>query len=145
MGKLNIINEMKKEELKPPEFKESCNYFHIIFYRPQDLEEKLTKRTSGAIGDLNVAKNVPNNVAKNVGRNVDINAPKNDPNVPKNVPKQYRLEIILDKIKKNMKITKKLLAKELGVNEKTIFRDLETLKQQNKIAFTGSKKSRKWN
>jgi len=61
---------MKKEELEPPKFQESCNYFYIIFNRPQDLEEKLTKRASGAIRDLNVAKNVPNNVAKNVGKKI---------------------------------------------------------------------------
>ena len=43
-GTLNIMKEMKKEELQMPEFKEYDSYFHIIFNRPKDLEDKLTKR-----------------------------------------------------------------------------------------------------
>ncbi|MHB8280093.1 MAG: ATP-binding protein, partial [Candidatus Humimicrobiaceae bacterium] len=120
-GTLNIIKEMKKEELELPEFDESNNYFHIIFKRPKDLEEKLTRDSSNKYNGLNAPKNVAINV-----------------------PKNKRLEIILEKINNNISFTKRSLAKELNVDEKTIFRDLEILKQQNKIIFIGSKKSGSW-
>ena len=120
-GTLNIIKEMKKEELQLPEFDESNNYFHIIFKRPKDLEERLTRENTAKYSGLNVPINVGTNVAKNVGRT-------------------ERLEIILNKIKNNIRFTIKSLAKELTVNEKTIERDLELLKKQNKIIQIGSKR-----
>ncbi len=136
-GTLNIINEMKKEELELPKFRQSGNYFTIIFKRPQNLEEKLTKLTSGIridLGDfknvdINVPKNVPNNVGKNVG---------------KNVGRKERILKILNYIENGHKFTIKSLAKELEVTEKTIERDLEILKKENKIIFIGSKKSGSW-
>ena len=128
-GILNIIKEMKKEELRSPKFEESSNYFHIIFKRPKDLEERLTKRTSGVKKGLNVPKNVGTNVAINDA---------------KNVAKNQRLEIIVEKIKNNIRFTKRSLATELNVDRKTIERDLEILKQQNKIIFIGSRKSGSW-
>ena len=72
-----------------------------------------------------VAKNVPKNVAKNVG-------------------KTERLEVILSKVKNNIQFTIKTLAKDFAVNEKTIERDLELLKKQNKIIHIGSKKTGFW-
>jgi len=120
-GTLNIMKQLKAEELQLPEFKEYFNYFHITFNRPKNLEEKLTKETTGIYNGLNVPKNVS-----------------------KNVPKNKRLEMILEKIKNNVHFTKRSLAKEFNVNEKTIFRDLELLKKRNKIIFIGSKKSGFW-
>lgn len=103
------------------ELEESNGYFHIIFKRPENLEEKLAGKTSGISGGLSVAKNVGINVGKN-----------------------RRLEAILDKIKNNIRFTIKSLAREFKVNEKTIERDLEILKRQNKIIFIGSKKTGSW-
>jgi len=124
-GTLNIIKEMKKEELQLPEFEESNNYFHIIFKRPKDLEEKLTRESTAKYSGLNVPINVGTNVGTNVGRT-------------------ERLEVILNKVKNNIQFTIKSFAKEFAVNEKTIERDLELLKKQNKIIFIGSKKTGFW-
>ncbi|MBM3710393.1 MAG: HTH domain-containing protein [Actinobacteria bacterium] len=88
-----------------------------IFKRPKDLEEKLTKKTSGIYNELNVAKNVG---------------------------KTERLESILEKIRNNVRFTIKSLSKEFSVNEKTIERDLELLKKQNKIIFIGGKRTGFW-
>jgi ATP-dependent DNA helicase RecG len=65
-------------------------------------------------------------------------------NVPKNVPKnsEERRDLILEKIKKGINFTKRELADEFNVNDKTIQRDLDKLK--NKIEFIGSKKTGKW-
>jgi ATP-dependent DNA helicase RecG len=132
-GTLNIIKEMEKEELQLPKFKESNSYFHIVFNRPKDLEEKLTRKTPKLSINPFATKNVGINVANNVANNV-----------AKNVAKKERLEIILEKLKKNIIFSKRSLASELNVDRKTIERDLEILKQQNKIIFIGSKKSGSW-
>ena len=91
----------------------------------KDLEEKLTRKTPklgiNPFATINVANNVANNVAK-----------------------KERLEIILEKLKKNIIFSKRSLATELNVDKKTIERDLEILKQQNKIIFIGSRKSGSW-
>ena len=65
-------------------------------------------------------------------------------NVAKNYNPQERKEIIIDKIKSNIKFTKRSLASELNVDNKTIERDLEVLKKEKKIIFIGSKRSGKW-
>jgi ATP-dependent DNA helicase RecG len=57
---------------------------------------------------------------------------------------KQRLEIIIERIKHDIRFTKRSLAEELEVDKKTIERDLELLKQQNKILFIGSKKSGYW-
>jgi len=54
------------------------------------------------------------------------------------------LEIILEKIKNNIHFTKRSLATELNVDRKTIERDLELLKKQNKIIFIGSRRAGFW-
>ena len=71
----------------------------------------------------------PKNVAKNVAKFYDISA---------------RKEIILNKIQNGIRFTKRSLALELNVDRKTIERDLEILKKENKIVFVGSKKSGIW-
>ena len=120
-GTLNIMKQLKAEELQLPEFKEYFNYFHITFNRPKNLEEKLTKETTGIYNGLNVPKNVGINVGKT-----------------------ERLEVILSKVKNNIRFTIKSLAKDFAVDEKTIERDLELLKKRNKIIFNGSKRSGFW-
>jgi len=50
----------------------------------------------------------------------------------------------MEKVKNNIKFTKRSLATELNVDRKTIERDLELLKKQNKIIFTGGKRTGFW-
>ncbi len=59
----------------------------------------------------------------------------------KNVPKDKRKEIILKKIKDQEPFTLGTLADEIGVNRKTVNRDIEELKQDGKIKFIGPKRS----
>ncbi|MHB8279517.1 MAG: HTH domain-containing protein [Candidatus Humimicrobiaceae bacterium] len=51
---------------------------------------------------------------------------------------------MIDKIKNSKNFTIKTLSKEFKVTDKTIERDLEILKKENKIVFTGNKKSGYW-
>ena len=59
----------------------------------------------------------------------------------KSVGKKERENLILKKIKTNKPFTLVTLAKEFGVNEKTIERDIEGLKRISKIKFIGTKRS----
>ena len=52
--------------------------------------------------------------------------------------------MILDKLKLDTKFTKRSLALEMGVDRKTIERDLEVLKKEKKIVFVGNKKTGTW-
>ncbi|MCK5449868.1 putative DNA binding domain-containing protein [Candidatus Pacearchaeota archaeon] len=67
-------------------------------------------------------------------------------NVPENVPENVpdRLETIRDFISENDKIKISELAKKLDVNEKTIKRDIEKLKERGLIERVGSAKSGSW-
>ena len=64
-------------------------------------------------------------------------------NVPGNVPGK-RHEIIIKMIKNNNKITIKEFAKQLKVNTKTIKRDLEKLKKDNRLKRIGPDKGGYW-
>lgn len=68
------------------------------------------------------------------------NVPKS---VSKNVPKD-RVLLILEKIKENPSITVKELALLLDVNEKTVKRDIEKLKEEDKVQRIGSARKGKW-
>ena len=59
----------------------------------------------------------------------------------KNVGKKERKNLILEKVIANELFTLVTLSKELGVNEKTIERDIEELKRAGKIRFVGPKRS----
>ena len=59
----------------------------------------------------------------------------------KSVGKKERIYSILEKIRANEPFTLITLAKEFGVNEKTIERDIEELKKDGRIRFVGSKRS----
>ncbi|WP_324170840.1 Fic family protein [Sulfurimonas sp.] len=75
---------------------------------------------------------------------VIFEAIKNVPNdVSKNVPKGREVSI-LNLIAENSKVTVKELALKFEVNEKTIKRDLEKLKEENKIKRIGSARSGYW-
>lgn len=68
------------------------------------------------------------------------NVPKIDPN---NVPKT-RLEQIVDIVEQNQDITIKELASKFELNEKTIKRDIEKLKDNNTIVRIGSSRKGYW-
>jgi ATP-dependent DNA helicase RecG len=72
------------------------------------------------------------NVGKDVGLNVGINVGLN------------RAEQILNLIRENNAITAEEMAALFSVTERTIDRDLSSLKKQNKIKRIGSKKSGHW-
>jgi len=64
-------------------------------------------------------------------------------NVPKNVPKK-RLDEIVKLIEKNKEITSIQIAERLKVSDKTIKRDMATLKEQGRLQRVGSLKSGHW-
>jgi len=68
------------------------------------------------------------------------NVPKD---VTKNVPKDRTL-LILENMKKNSSITIKELATIVGVNEKTVKRDIEKLKTEGKVTRVGSARKGTW-
>ena len=65
-------------------------------------------------------------------------------NVPLNVPLSERLHNIINCISENPIITAKEIAEKLGVNEKTIKRDISELKEKNILIREGSKKTGSW-
>ncbi|MDP2908213.1 MAG: ATP-binding protein [Nanoarchaeota archaeon] len=78
------------------------------------------------------------------GFTVQFTRPKNVPEtVPETVP-ENRLNIIIRHISNNDKVTIPALAKLLKVNEKTIKRDLEKLKANNKLKRVGPDKGGHW-
>ena len=72
--------------------------------------------------------NVGNDVGLNVGKNVGLK----------------RVDQILNLIKENSTITAEEMATIFNVTERTIDRDLSSLKKQNKLKRIGSKKSGYW-
>jgi len=71
-----------------------------------------------------------------------LNEPvKEEKNVGKNVGKNERQTLILKKVK-NGTFNQRVFALEMGVDVKTVERDVEDLK--DKIEFVGAKKSGKW-
>ena len=64
-------------------------------------------------------------------------------NVPENVP-ENRLESIIEMIKMNTNITMLDLSKKLGVNHKTIKRDIEKLKTLGILQRVGPAKGGHW-
>ena len=75
------------------------------------------------------------------------NVPVNSENVPvntENVPVNDRTSDIISLIIDNNKITYSQLSEKLGVNEKTIKRDMDKLKKLNKVERVGSDKTGEW-
>ena len=75
--------------------------------------------------------------------NKDGKATDNVPDVPDNVP-DNRLEKILKIIGNNNKILLQEISDQLNVSKRTIRRDIEKLKQQNKLKRIGSAKGGSW-
>ena len=78
------------------------------------------------LGDILEKKDVTKDVTKNV---------------TKDVTKEMRKEIILNLIKKNQEITNNEIAENLNLNRRTIIRDIEELKNENKIIRIGGRKT----
>ena len=74
---------------------------------------------------------------------VEKNIIPHQPPLLYNVPKD-RVEFILYKMSENKFITIKELAEILNVNEKTVKRDIEKLKEKNKIQRVGSAGKGEW-
>ncbi len=72
--------------------------------------------------------------------NVDEDVPEN---VPKNVPEK-RLDLIIELIKKDANISMYDMSKKIGVDHKTIKRDIEKLKKGCKIKRVGPAKGGHW-
>ena len=66
------------------------------------------------------------------------------PDVPKDDPKEERLKLIIELLKANPDVTMEKMSKKLFVTIKTIKRDIEELKSQNKIKRIGGRKSGHW-
>ena len=64
--------------------------------------------------------------------------------VPIDVPKEKRLKMIIVLIKENPGITQPTLANKFNVDLKTIKRDIEKLKTENKIIRIGGSKDGYW-
>ena len=62
----------------------------------------------------------------------------------KDVGKEKRQNMILIQIRNNPAVTINTLAEQLGINEKTVKRDIALLKKENKIARIDGRKSGKW-
>ena len=72
---------------------------------------------------------------------VDMNYEEKDQDVGQDVGQAKYLSEIIQLIRENNKITKATIAKELGVSEKTIEREM---KKTNKIVYIGSGYSGHW-
>jgi len=64
--------------------------------------------------------------------------------VPKDVPKESRVEYLLSLISENDRITISELAQRCKVSIKTIKRDIDFLKAENRLKRTGGRKEGKW-
>ena len=73
---------------------------------------------------------------------IRIYSNEKDVNVTDNVT--GREQVIFDKIKQDNKITTTQLANQLNISKRTILRDIEKLKQQNKIKRTGDERTGYW-
>ena len=98
-------------------------------FKKYGLKEPVFKESTGGIEVIVYSKDVGKDVGKNVG---------------KDVGKYERKNIILNKIKNKEKFTYVSLAKEIGVTEKTIERDLKELKKDVKVRFVGDKRTGHW-
>jgi ATP-dependent DNA helicase RecG len=138
-GFSRIIKAFKAIKLQIPVFENFQSGFRTVVYA-----EKLNVPDN----DTDVIDNVPDddtNVIDNVPDVPDniFDVPDNVPDVPDNVTEQ-RLKIIVELISQNSKILLNEIADKLKVSKRTIRRDIEKLKIQNKIIRIGSEKSGHW-
>ena len=89
-------------------------------------------------------KNTPTSASDRIVKNVTKNAPENAPeNVPENVPEK-RLSVIMELIKSDTGISMLVLAKKIGVDNKTIKRDITKLKTRGLLKRVGPAKGGHW-
>ena len=127
-----------------------------LFHRMRYME----RRGSGLKKILNETKNLPGytdylkprfhsdtsfrvtlynvNYNDTSGDNVVINV------VTNGATKEMRLESIIKVIESNNYITISMIAERLGINKRTVDRDIVTLKEQNRIKHVGSTKAGYW-
>ncbi|MEA3317640.1 MAG: putative DNA binding domain-containing protein [Bacteroidota bacterium] len=80
-------------------------------------------------------------IETNIKKNVLLNAPLN---APLNVPLNKRMDMIIKLVNDNKNITIEEMAAKCAVNDKTIKRDIEILKNNNILKRFGSKKTGYW-
>lgn len=110
----------------------------------------MSKRGFAELG-VKDSEHVTQNVTQNdadVTQNVTQNESKNDiQKIPKNKTKispAERLSEIIRLVKQNNTITRNELADKLKVTSRTISRDIEKLKEMNKLEYEGSAKKGRW-
>ena len=106
----------EKENAPFPEIEFNDNYFYVTFKQSHDY----LKLTSPEVKE----KRVPGHV-------------------PENVPEKRREDVLLI-MKKNDQVTIAELAKQFGVTEKTIKRDIEKLKKDDRLKRVGPDKGGYW-
>jgi ATP-dependent DNA helicase RecG len=113
------------------EFKEIGDGFMVtISYTKQKTSTDITEDA------LENSESVPEKTGKN-------HTVMGTENVPENVPEK-RLVVIIDLMKNNTKISMLELSKALGVNHKTIKRDIQILKAKGLIERVGPDKGGHW-
>ncbi len=129
---LKRIRELCAENgIEEPTYTASYSFFTATVRRGWDGQKDEVKRES--------SPNVPLNVPLN-----ERDDPLNVPLTEAAVPLSEREKNILDSIQTNPRITAKEISDMLGVNEKTIKRDIAELKEKKIIVREGSKKTGFW-
>ena len=131
----SICHTWEKESFRIPEYTELFNPDRTILKLPfnDDIWENDTDSVIDNVSDsVNVIDNVIGSVSDNVAYYVSDNRRK------------LRKEELIEILKKDGAITVSKLATELGVSERTILRDIESLKNENRISREGSDISGYW-
>ena len=107
-----------------------------------DKQPEYSISDNGIIVTLyNMNYNEKENEAQNDGINEEINE---EINVGQKLNTEERKNIILKLIEKNEKISIQQIVEKIEVSKSTVERDLNELKEENKIEYVGSRKSGKW-
>jgi len=129
----DLFHRMRYMERRGSGLKKIINETESLPGYKDELKPKFRSDTSFRVTIYNVNYNaVGLNVGKGVGLNVGINVGLK------------RADQILNLIKENSTITAEEMATIFNVTERTIDRDLSSLKKQNKLKRIGSKKSGYW-
>jgi ATP-dependent DNA helicase RecG len=129
----DLFHRMRYMERRGSGLKKILNETKNLPGYTDDLKPKFRSDTSFRVIIYNINHNTDgSNVGKDVGLNVGINVGLKRP------------EQILNLIRENNIITAEEMAAIFNVTERTIDRDLSSLKKQNKLKRVGSKKSGYW-
>jgi fido (protein-threonine AMPylation protein)/DNA-binding CsgD family transcriptional regulator len=107
-------------------------YLHIKYLSPENVEEKFS-----------VNKNTPNLLGVNDDNKLDVNAGANA-GVNAGVKITQTQKKILSLMQKNNMITQAEIAKKIKVNETTVYRNIEKMKQLKILERIGSDKKGHW-